>query len=303
MQIDTIRIFCDLVELKNFSRTAEKHGLSQSAISQQLAQLEMDHNCQLINRKTRPLTLTEQGQCFYHACQDILDRYDKLVSELKNLSRSHTTIRFAAIFSIGMHTLQPYVKRFMARFPQINLRIDYMDAKQIYDGILRGDLDLGAVAVPIESRSLNLVPFVDEPLVMVCSPDNPLAKEPVIDIHKLQGKDFIAFEKGLPSRKFIDNILDRYDVMPKTVMEFDNIETIKRAVEINSGISILPETTINTELREQKLATIAFTNENFFRPTGIIVRKNRSTTKAMKYLLELLGNGQVRNHANKSRNI
>jgi DNA-binding transcriptional LysR family regulator len=288
MNIETAKLFSDIVELQNFSRAAEKHGISQSAVSQQLAQLELTHKCQFINRKKRPLTLTPAGELFYQACKDILDRYNRLNSELATLGKLTARINVAAIFSIGMHTLQPYVKKFMARYPRVNLNIEYSGASEIYERVLRGDIDMGVVAVPRKDRNINIYPLEDEPFVLVCSPENPLANKPVTDIHELQGVEFIAFEKGVPSRMLIDNILREHNVTVRTVTEFDNIETIKRAVEIGAGISILPETTIGAELANGTLRAIHFLNENFFRPTGLIVRKNKTLTQAGRYLIELL---------------
>ena len=293
MNVETFRIFCDLADLKNLSRTAEKHGISQSAVSQQLAQLEMSHKCQLVDRKKRPLKLTVAGELFYQAAKDILDRYNRLNSELAALGKSTARINVAAIFSIGMHTLQPHVKRFMARYPKVNLNIEYASAAEIYKRVLRGDIDIGVVAVPRKDRNIDVYPLEDEPLVLVCSPDNPLTNKPLtgrlgIDIHELQGAPFIAFEKGVPSRTLIDDILKQYSVTVRTVMEFDNIETIKRAVEIDAGVSILPETTIHTELANSTLKAIPFSNEKFARPAGLIVRKNKMLTQAGRYLIELL---------------
>lgn len=288
MNIETAKLFCDLVELQNLSRAAEKHGITQSAVSQQLAQLELTHKCQLINRKKRPLTLTPAGELFYKACRDILDRYNRLNSELAALGKSTARINIAAIFSIGMHTLQPYVKRFMAGYPKVNLNIEYSSASEIYDGVLRGDIDIGVVAVPKKDRNIDVYPVQNEPLVLVCSPENPLANESAADIHELQGVEFIAFEKGVPSRTLIDDILKQYNVTVRTVMEFDNIETIKRAVEIDAGASILPETTIHAELANSTLKAVPFSNEKFSRPTGLIVRKNKILTQAARYLIELL---------------
>ncbi|MBN1126062.1 MAG: LysR family transcriptional regulator [Sedimentisphaerales bacterium] len=303
MNIETLKIFCDLVELQNFSRTAEKHGISQSAVSQQLAQLEVAHKCQFLNRKKRPPELTQAGEIFYLAARDIQDRYDRLIHELATLSRPGSRIRIAAIFSIGMHTLQPYVTRFMAKYPTVHLRIEYGDAEEIYDRLLKGEIDLGVVAVPKKMRHIDVYPFEDEPLVLVCSPDHPLAGAGSVDIHKLQGMEFIAFEKDVPTRNWIDSVLFQYNVNPRIVLEFDNIETIKRAVEINSGISILPETTIRTELVNQTLRAMPFSNERFYRPTGVIVRKNRVLTQAGRYLIELLQKSEHGHEHDSGRDI
>ena len=289
MHIEMLKVFCDLADLQSFSRTAEKHLLSQSAVSQQIAQLELAHKCQLIDRKKRPIELTKAGRLLYQAFKDMLERYEQLKNELSTLQKSSVSrINVAAIFSIGMHTLPDYVKKFMVSYPDVNVHIEYFSAGRIYELVLSGDVDIGLVAVPKRDKRLDVYDFEDEPLVLVCSPKHLLSYESQIDIHKLQFERFIAFEKGVPTRAWIDNILERYNVIVRPVMEFDNIETVKRAVEINSGISILPQTAILQELSSGTIKAIAFSNEKFVRPTGIIVRKGKILGQAGRYFIELL---------------
>ncbi len=289
MHIEVLKVFCDLAELRSFSRTAEKHLLSQSAVSQQLAQLELAHKCQLIDRKKRPIELTKAGQLFYQSSKDMLDRYEQLKNELSTLQKSSVSrINVAAIFSIGMHTLPDYVKKFMVSYPNVNVHIEYFSAGRIYDMVLSGDVDIGLVAVPKRDKRLDVYDFEDEPLVLVCSPKHPLSHESQVDIHKLQFERFITFEKDVPTRMWIDNILERYNIVVRPVMEFDNIETVKRAVEINSGVSILPQTAILQELGSGTIKAIAFSNEKFVRPTGIILRKGKILGQAGRYFIELL---------------
>jgi len=289
MHVETLKIFCDLAELRSFSKTADKHFLSQSAVSQQLAQLEVAHKCQLLDRKKRPLALTASGQLFYKAAKDMLDRYEQLKSELNSLrSSAESRINVGAIYSIGMHSLPNYVKRFMTSYPKVNVHIEYLRASRIYELVLAGDIDIGLVAVPKRDKRLDVYDFEAEPLVFVCSPKHPLASESQVDIHQLQFERFIGFDEDVPTRIWIDNILQRYNITIRPVMEFDNIETIKRAVEINSGISILPQTAILQELGSGTIKAIPFSNENFIRPTGIIARKNRIFSQAGRYLIELL---------------
>ena len=289
MHIETLKIFCDLAELLSFSKTAEKHLLSQSAISQQLAQLELAHKCELISRKKRPIELTKEGQLFYEAAKNILERYEQMKSELASLkSSSVSRINVAAIFSIGMYALPDYVKKFMVNYPNVNVHIEYLGAEKIYEQVLAGEVDIGLVALPRRDKRLDVYDFEDEPLVLVCSPKHPLAGESRIDIHKVQFERFISFEKNVPTRIWIDNILQRYNIVVRPVMEFDNTETIKRAVEINSGVSVLPQTTVVQELGNGTLKAIPFSNERLVRPTGVIVRKNKILGQAGRYFIELL---------------
>ena len=289
MHIETLKLFSDLAELRSFSKTADKHLLSQSAVSQQLAQLELTLNCQLLDRKKRPLGLTKAGQLFCQAAKDILDRYEQLKSELNALkSSAGDRINVAAIYSIGMHSLPDYIKKFMISYPNVNVHIEYFSADRIYELVLEGETDVGLVAVPKRDKRLEVYEFEDEPLVLACSPKHPLSDEPQIDIHNLQFENFVAFEKNTPTRIWIDGILERYNVVVRTVMEFDNIETIKRAVEINAGLSIVPRIVILQEIAGGTIKSIPFSNEDFHRPTGIIVRKGKIFGQAGRYFIELL---------------
>lgn len=289
MHLETLRVFCDLAQLRSFSKTAEKNLLSQSAVSQQLAQLEVMLKCELMDRKKRPIEMTKAGQLFYQASRDILDRYEELKTELNTLKTSGAgQLNVAAIFSIGMHALPDYVKKLMLTYPNVNVRIEYFRADKVYELVLNGEVDIGLVAIPKKDKRLDVYDFVDEPLVLACSPKHPLANESQIDIHKLQFERFIAFEKDTPTRRWIDGILERYNVVIRPVTEFDNVETIKRAVEINAGVSIVPEISIMQEVSSGTIRAIPFANEKFVRPTGVIVRKGKILSPAGRFFIERL---------------
>jgi DNA-binding transcriptional LysR family regulator len=289
MHIETLRMFCDLADLRSFSKTADKHLVSQSAVSQQVAQLEIEHKCQLLNRQKRPLELTAAGEIFYRAARDMVDRYELLKSEMNTLKQAaQSRVNVGAIYSIGMHSLPEYIKRFMVKKPNVNVHVEYFTADKIYEMVLAGELDIGLVAVPRRDKRLEVYDFEDEPLVLACSPKHPLAAQSHIDIHKLQFERFISFEEGVPTRIWIDGIFQRYNIVIRPVMEFDNVETVKKAVEINSGVSILPRPTMLQELAAGTIKAIEFENERFVRPTGILVRRDRVINQETRYLIDLL---------------
>src|SRR4030042_5360020 len=178
MHIEMLKLFCDLADMRSFSKTAEKNLISQSAVSQQLAQLELAHKCQLLNRKKRPSELTKAGQVFYQACKDMLERYEQFKNELRTLQKtSASRINVAAIYSIGMHTLPDYIKKFMVSYPNVNVHVEYLIAERIYELLLAGDIDIGLVAVPKKDKRLDVYDFEDELLVLACSPQHPLSAQ------------------------------------------------------------------------------------------------------------------------------
>jgi len=295
MQIETLQIFCDLAEMKSFSRASEKNMISQSAVSQQLAQLEETFNTPLIDRSRKSFGLTAAGELFYNTCKDVLSRYENFQSSLNYLKNSATSkISVAAIYSIGMHSLQSYIKKFMSLYPQVYLDIEYLSAAEIYNRLLLGKIDVGLVAVPRNHPDIQVFDFVSEPLVLVCSPQHPFAKKTSIDVYMIQYQPFIAFARNIPTRNWIDQLLLNYNIAVKPAMEFDNVETIKRVVEINTGISIMPQTTIQNELANGTLKAIPFSNEKFKRPTAIIIRKNRAMNDNLKAFIEILRSKSIK---------
>ncbi|MHC4745165.1 MAG: LysR family transcriptional regulator, partial [Planctomycetota bacterium] len=156
MHLETLKMFCDMADFQSFSKTAEKHFVSQSAVSQQLAQLETAFRCQLVNRKKRPIELTKAGQLLYSAAQDMVDRYEQLKNDLNALKSTVGRINVGSIFSIGMHTLPDYVKKFLVSHPNVHVHIEYFSATKIYEMVLAGDIDIGLVAVPKKDKRLDV---------------------------------------------------------------------------------------------------------------------------------------------------
>lgn len=289
MHLETLKLFRDVAELHSLSKTAEQHVLSQAAVSQQIAHLESILKCQLVNRKKRPVEITGAGELVHAAARDIVARYEELQSELNALKFASTgRLNVAAIFSIGMHTLPEYLKKFMARYPDVHVHIEYLSAAKIYELVLTGEVDIGLVAIPKRDRRLEVYDFQNEPLVLVCSTKHPLAAESQVDINVVQFERFIGFEEQIPTRGWIDGIFKRYGLSVKSAMEFDNIETVKRAIELNAGVSILPQTAIEQEVAAGTLKAVTLSNEKFVRPTGVIVRKNKILTRPGKYFINLL---------------
>ncbi|WP_269522468.1 LysR family transcriptional regulator [Coraliomargarita parva] len=289
MHVENLKIFSDLVESESFSRAAKLNGITQSAVSQQLRAMEKHFNILIVDRSQKQFRLTREGQKLYKSSKEILYLYDKLNSELQEMKKVISgTIHISTVYSIGLHELPPYVKAFMAKYPEVNIRVEYRRANMVYEDILSNSIDLGLIAYPQKHKQLEILPFHDDILVLVVSPDHPLANDKVVDLKDLAGEKFIGFEPDIPTRKATDQIFREANIEADPVMEFDNVETVKRAVEINAGIAILPQTTVVREEAQGLLKVIKFKNKTFKRPLALIHRKGRVLTPAMKKLIELL---------------
>jgi DNA-binding transcriptional LysR family regulator len=127
-----------------------------------------------------------------------------------------------------------------------------------------------------------------DPLVLICHPQHALAKTKLLKLKSLSGQKFIGFEPDIPTRKALDKILKDHSVHVQHVMEFDNIETVKRAVEIDAGVAIVPQGTVLQEVAKQTLAQVALDDGEFYRPLAAIYKKNKVLSPAMKEFLGVL---------------
>jgi DNA-binding transcriptional LysR family regulator len=199
------------------------------------------------------------------------------------------TIRISTIYSIGLHELPPYIKKFLHDYPSVNVRVEYRRSNLVYEDILHNSVDFGLVAFPVKVRQIEALPFRNDQLVLITHPQHPLAKRTEIELRELQGHKFIGFDPDIPTRKAVDHILRENKLEIEPVMEFDNIETVKRAVEIDHGIAVVPQATVLQEGRQGSLAIVTFKGKEFTRPLAILHRKGRVLTPAMKKFIETLG--------------
>jgi LysR family transcriptional regulator, transcriptional activator of the cysJI operon len=298
MHIETLKSFCDLVETGSFSKAAALNFVSQSAISQQVRALEERYDQPLIERGSRRgVALTEAGRILYSECKEMLERFRAMEARLLDQSAAVAgTVRVATVYSIGLHELPPYVKEFIKQHPQVNLRVEYSRTDKVYEACLDNTIDFGIVALPLRRPHLAVIPFREDRLVLACAPEHPLAKRRRASLKQLAGEAFIAFERDIPTRKIIDRILKRHGVAPDYVMEFDNIETIKRYVEAGIGLSILPASAVAHEVRAGTLAALNFAEGTFTRAVGIIHRKGKVFSPAAREFIALLtaGSGHSR---------
>jgi LysR family transcriptional regulator, transcriptional activator of the cysJI operon len=289
MQIESLKIFCDLAESESFTKAAQINKITQSAVSQQISSLERTFKSLLIERSKKKFRLTREGQVLYDYSKQMIQTYDSLHSKLQEIKDIVSgTIRVATIYSIGLHDLPPYIKRFMKAHPTVNVHVEYRRANQVYEDVQSNIVDVGLVAYPARDSKLEVVPLHKDPLVLICHPQHPFAKARSVKLKSLSGQKFIGFEPDIPTRKALDRILKENGVDVQHVMEFDNIETVKRAVEIDAGVSIVPSGTVIQEVAKQTLAQVQLDDGGYFRPLAAIYKKNKILSPAVKLFLSIL---------------
>ena len=289
MQIESLKVFCDLAETESFTKAAQINHVTQSAVSQQISSLERLFKSLLIERSKKHFRLTREGQVLYDYSKQVIQTYEALQNKLQQVKEIISgTIRVATIYSVGLHDLPPYIKKFLKAYPTVNVHVEYRRANQVYEDVIGNVVDLGLVAYPVRDNKLEIYPLRKDPLVLICHPQHALAKTKVLKLKSLSGQKFIGFEPDIPTRKALDKILKDHSVHVQHVMEFDNIETVKRAVEIDAGVAIVPLGTVVQEVAKQTLAQLNLDDGDYFRPLAAIYKKNKVLSPAMKQFLAIL---------------
>ena len=289
MDIDSLKLFCDVIQLKGFTQAAAANSITQSAVSQRLKALEKRFGGPLIERHGNELFLTRTGEAVYKGSRRILAEMREVEEQLHRIDgKVSGSVRLAAIYSVGLYELDPSVKRFLKSYPEIDVQIEYSRENKIYQDVANSSVDLGIVAYPSNKPQLRWVPFRDDELVLICAPDHPFAQRDSIALKALAGQPFVSFQRDIPTRRALDEILKKNGVSVLTKAEFDNIELIKRAVEIGIGIAIVPSTTITSQIQAGLLKAIALAEGPFTRPIAILYRRGRSLPPAVKKFMAVL---------------
>ena len=289
MQIEVFKIFKDLADSGSFSQAALANGVSQSAVSQRIRALEERFEVVLIERNRRAFALTAEGEAFLDASREIAEIYEHLDERLKSHSNAvEGQLRVGVIYSIGLHELPPYIKAFRAAHPAVEVLVEYRRSWKLYSAVLEGEVDIGLVCYPARKTGLQIIPFLNDRLVMICHPSHPLARRATVRLADLEGERFISFEPDQPTRKVIDRALRDQGVQIQHAVEFDSVETVKRAVEIENGISIVPSRTVRQEVENGALAAVEIAAPQLWRPLGVLIKRNRVRSPAMREFLALL---------------
>src|SRR5204863_6193307 len=267
MQLESLRLYCDVVRLHSFSRAADASVVSQSAASQAIQQLEQHLGVTLIDRTKRPFVITPEGDAFYAACRTLLDGWEQAKAGIGAVkARVDGTVRVAAIYSVGLHDLSRHQQRFMSLYPEARVELELLHPHKVVEAVVGDQADVGIMSYPPTTRGLTVVPLRREPMAVVCHPSHPLARRRMVQPAQLNGEPFVAFDRELTIRKAIDRALRQHNVRVDVRMEVDNIETIKQAILIRAGISILPRHTVQMETGVRTLAAVPLGIPDLVRP-------------------------------------
>ena len=281
--MDSLRLFLEIARCHSFSRAAVARGVTQSAASQRMAQLEKDLGISLIDRSTRPLTLTAAGKLYREGVEDVLTRLDRVEAKLAAMRDASGSgadggvagkVRVAAIYSAGMELLGEVGACFERKFPRVHVCIDYERPERVHERVRDGEVDLGILSYPRRWAGVGMVPLREEEMAVVCAPGHAIAGRGRIEAAALSPHEMVGFERELPVGRAIERYLKEQGATPRLVHSFDNLDTLKSAVAATRRLAILPRRTVAREVEAGTLAVVTLT-PTLVRPLGVIYRGGR----------------------------
>ena len=274
--MQSLRLFCEVARLQSFSRAAIELGITQSAASQRISQLERRLGISLFDRSVRPLALTAAGEIFLREGKDLLDRYDDLEQKVSQLRPTlHGQVIVDAIYSAGIDLLNHIRASFIERHPDTTVTVNYKQPDEVYDSVRNDHCDFGIVSYPQSWREVGVIPIRDERMAVVVSPQHAFALLKHVPASKLQNMAMAAFEPELPVGRAIRRYLRDQNVSVDITSTFDNIDTIKAAVEVTNQFAVLPKRAVAREVVAGTLIVLDL-DPKLDRPIGVIYRKRKS---------------------------
>jgi DNA-binding transcriptional LysR family regulator len=289
MNIESLRVYCEVIRARSFSKGARTLGISQPAASQAVRALEGELGVALVDRSQRPLLPTPAGQRYYTGIQALLRQYEQLNEEVRSHQDEHDgTVRVAAIYSVGIQAMSRCTQLFQAKFRKARVRIEYLRPNRVVEAVINETSDFGVLSYPSSSQNLNVIPLWMEKMVFVCTPEHRLSIRKGIAAGDLEGEDMVSFDHDLIIRRIIDRALAKRHIHVNVHMEFDNIESIKEAIRAGAGVAILPEPSVRREAEVGSLVALPIAIPELVRPIGALLRRRRQPSALTSAFIDLL---------------
>ncbi len=288
MDLDQLQLFRDIAQTRSISRGAEMNGLTQSAASQAVQEMERRLGVQLLDRSRRPLNVLPAGQLLYDFARDVLRRRQDLLAQLEDLKGERQgVVRVAAIYSVGLSEMARLEEEFRKRMPGVRIEVSYLRPEKVYQAVAEDRADLGLVSYPSPTREVAAAPWREEPMVVACNPQHRFARRRSISVAELAGEAFIGFDEDLPISREIERFLREHGVRVEVAMRFDNIQSMKEALRIEPALAILPLPMLASDMAEGRLVAVRL-EEPLTRPLGVLQRRKKAMTRAARTFLEVL---------------
>lgn len=275
------KIFVAVCDTMNMTAAAEALFMSQSAVSQAIAEMEGHYDVRLFERLSKKLYLTQPGQKLLSYARHIIRMNTEVENDMKSL-RENASIRIGASVTVGAHVLPQLVSRFNAVCPQTDIEVYEDNTEKIENLILHDQIDIGLVEGETASPDVVDKAFMDDELVLICGAKHRFSGLSIVEPQELEQEKFIIREKGSGTRKTFEDVMKRNGLTWKVIWTCNNADTIKMAVREGLGISVISRRAVENETASGQILVKPVRDVRFRRTFKIIYHKNKYLTEQME---------------------
>ncbi len=294
MDIWRLEIFCNLMQTRSFSRTAEKMSIRQPTVSGHIKSLEQEIGVRLFDRDGREVLPTSAAEVLYDYAQRILDLRTEAHYALDQfMGRIGGQLKLGGSTIPGGYILPIIMGKFRQQYMEAYLSLILDDTKGIIDRVLRGEIEIGVVGAKLPDENLEYKLLVKDELVLIVPPEHPWAVAGVIsDVRELTEADFIMREQGSGTRTTMLQALKRHRITVEdlnVIAEMGSTEAVRQAVKAGLGVSILSRIAVDDEISSNLIKTVEVPGLNFKRQFYIVIHKKRTQSPLCRVFLEYMG--------------
>lgn len=287
MDINQLEVLVTVAREKSFSRAAETLNRTQPAVSQAISRLEQDLGEKLFDRSSKDGTLTPAGEVLLDYAKQMLNLRRSAETALRELADLHSG---KVTISANEHTvfyLLPIIVEFRKRYPLIKVEVSRGVASRIPSEVTSREVELGVLSFKPNDGAVRSLAVIKDELVLICSPEHPLAGRKSVKVSELSDETFIAHNARSPYRESVIETFAAHKTRLRISVELPSLEAIKRLVETGIGIALVPRLSALAEIREGRLAALSVSEMKFQRTLHIVYRRNSALSHAAQAFLDL----------------
>ena len=291
MDVRDLQVFLSVAKHLNYTRAAEEVNLSQPSVSVRMRELERDLGSKLFEQLGKKVVLTEAGQLlvpFATRVIAVISDARQAIDELQGMERG--LLRIGASTTPGMYLIPRTLANFKRHYPKIEVQLAVKDTRQIEDGVIRNEFDFGFVGGHLAGDEVDVLPWMTDHLVLVVPSNHHLARKKSVKIADLRKEMFILREAGSATRAAVAHHLKKADLEVETVMEMENPESVKKAVQSGLGIAFISKFAVETELKAKSLVAIGVSGLDINRELKIVYRKDKHLGRAAQTFIDMARN-------------
>ena len=290
MELYQLETFEAIVAQGSFTRAAEVLSLSQPAVTRQIANLEAELKMPLFDRLGRAVQLTAAGEALHRYAENILLLAQEARQAVADVGAGNAgRVNVGASNTLATYVLPPLLRQFQQAHPRVEIAIQTGVSAQIFDLVRTGAADVGLVTGEIRDPLLTTTFLAEYETRVVVSVGHPLARLTTVHAAQLEGDPLILMESGTNLRTYVDKLLNEAGVEEQIALELDNVEAIKRMIEAELGISLLPEVAVRREMTTGRLVALKLADvPRARRQIALVHRRDKYLSVALKAFMELM---------------